>query len=106
MLTYQGMKPMVSRLEKDAAWSGANRDVRVIPIKFDASASETKELQIKFSDYRSVGGAQLPYKWMQSGGGQVYQMIDVVIYEINAANIADKLNRMPQRVLMGTEKKQ
>jgi hypothetical protein len=106
MLTYQGMKPMVFRYEKDAARSDAGKDVRVMVRKGDAPAPEMQEFQLKFSDYRSVGGVQLPYKWTQTAGGQVDQTIDVVNYEVNPANIADKFTRMPRQVFVRSEKKQ
>jgi hypothetical protein len=106
MLTYQGMKPMVFRYERDAARSDAGKDVRVMVRRSDAPAPEMQEFQLKFSDYRSVGGVQLPYKWTQTAGGQVDQTIDVVNYEVNPANIADKFTRMPRQVFVRSEKKQ
>lgn len=48
------------------------------------------EHQIKFSDYRSVGGLLLPYTWTETVGGKQSQNVNVTSYEINPADIADK----------------
>jgi hypothetical protein len=51
---------------------------------------ETAEFQVRFSDYRSVNGVQLPYRWVQTVGGADDETFDVTTYEINTANIAEK----------------
>ena len=51
---------------------------------------ELAEIQVRFSDYRSVNGVQLPYKWTTTVGGQPHEVLDVTSYEINPANIAEK----------------
>ena len=50
------------------------------------------EYSVKFSDYRTVNGVQLPYKWTRSAGGSTDEVFDVTNYEINPANIAEKFN--------------
>ena len=57
---------------------------------------ETAEFQVKFSDYRSVNGVQLPFKWTQTVGGAEDETFDVTSYDINPANIAEKFNE-PKR---------
>ena len=59
---------------------------------------ETAEYSVKFSDYRAVGGVQLPYKWTQTVGGNADETFDVTNYEINPANIAEKFQGQPVMV--------
>lgn len=51
------------------------------------------EHQIKFSDYRSVGGLLLPFAWTETVDGRQSQNVNVTNYEINPANIADKFQK-------------
>lgn len=53
---------------------------------------EMKEITVKFSDYRSTNGIQLPYKWTQTIGGNVDEVFTVDSYDINPANLADRFN--------------
>ncbi len=122
-LSYKGAIPMVFKFNKDEIETGnggqtknfiINKDgsqseikddkVRIITRKSDAP-EELAEYQVKFSDYKSVNGVQLPHKWTQTVGGQPDQNVDVTSYEINPANIADKFNQMPPKILFRTEKK-
>jgi hypothetical protein len=63
-------------------------------------APETSEIQVRFADYRSVNGVQLPYKWT-SVAGQTSEVFDVTNYDLNPANIAEKFQN--QKVLMRTK---
>jgi hypothetical protein len=65
-------------------------------------APETSEIQVRFTDYRSVNGVQLPYKWTTSVAGQTSEVFDVTSYDLNPANIAEKFQN--QRVLVRTKK--
>ncbi|MEP6705570.1 MAG: hypothetical protein ABJB34_12255, partial [Acidobacteriota bacterium] len=51
---------------------------------------ELAEVQVRFTDYRSVNGVQLPYKWTTSVAGQTSEVFDVTNYDLNPANIAEK----------------
>ncbi len=53
---------------------------------------EMKEITVKFGDFRSTGGIQLPYKWTQTIGGNVDEVFTVDSYDINPANLADRFN--------------
>jgi len=53
---------------------------------------EAKEITVKFGDFRSTGGIQLPYKWTQTIGGNVDEVFTVDSYDINPANLADRFN--------------
>jgi hypothetical protein len=63
---------------------------------------ELAEIQVRFADYRSVNGVQLPYKWTTSAGGQTSEVFDVTNYEVNPANIAEKFQN--QKVFLRTKK--
>jgi hypothetical protein len=65
-------------------------------------APEMSEVQVRFADYRSVNGVQLPYKWTTSVAGQTSEVFDVTNYDINPANIAEKFQN--QKVLVRTKK--
>ena len=65
-------------------------------------APEAAEVQLRFSDYRSTGGIQLPHKWTTTVAGQTAEVLDVTGYEINPANIAEKFQN--QRTFVRTTK--
>lgn len=67
----------------------ASGDKMIFTHKVDAP--ESAEIQVRFSDHRGVGGVQLPYKWTTSVGGQTTEVFEVSSYEINPANIAEKV---------------
>jgi hypothetical protein len=107
MMSYQGMQmPKVIKFNKDDsnAVSSDKKDVKVFVRK--AEASEMAEINVKFSDYRSVGGLQLPHRWTQSANGEPGETVNIESYEINPPNISEKFNRMPQKVMIRTEKSQ
>lgn len=105
MMSYTAAKPMMFfKINRNDADNGEKADVKVFERKLDAP--EMAEFQVKFSDYRSVNGLQLPYKWTQTVGGRADETIDVTSYELNPANIADKFKELPQKIMIRTEKKQ
>ncbi len=63
---------------------------------------EAAEVQVRFADYRSVNGVQLPYKWTRSVAGQTNEVFDVTNYDLNPANIAEKFQN--QKVFVRTKK--
>ena len=100
MLSYQGMKPLVIKVDKMQNPEG---DAKVM-MRREMPKPEMAEYQIKFSDYRAVGGVQLPHRWTQTLGGEMRETVDITSYEINPANIAEKFKN--QRVMIRTEKPQ
>jgi hypothetical protein len=90
---------MFFRTKDPAAGEPAKADV-VFTRKVDAP--EMSEIQVRFADYRSVGGVQLPYKWTTSVGGQTSEVFDVTGYDLNPANIAEKFPN--RKVLVRTPK--
>lgn len=105
MMTYQAVKPFVIKLNKEDAKANGEK-VRVNAVRHAADRMEKAEYQVKFSDYRSVGGLQMPFKWTQSVSGQIDQTVDIVNYEVNPANIAEKFQKPGTRTFFRTVKPQ
>lgn len=77
--------------------SGAQKEV-TFTRKVEGSPAGMADLIVKFADYRSVGGVQLPFKWTQTANGVVDETFDVANYEVNPANLAEKFNNSQVRV--------
>lgn len=98
MMSYNSVRiPRMMHFEKEAA-PGADGKERVVFQKIDASKAPTAEFTVKFSDYRSTGGVQLPYKWTQTVGGEADEVFDVTSYEINPANILERFKDVKVKV--------
>ena len=106
MMSFQAVKPLVFRFNKDEAQASGEKQDRIFVRREAGEAPETAEFQVKFSDYRSVGGLQLPFRWTQTVGGLADQTIDVVNYEINPAGIAEKFAKDAHKVRIRTQKPQ
>ena len=104
MISCQAMKPFMVKFTKDETGNVGEKQTRVFVRNGNLPKGETVEFQTKFSDYRTVGGIQLPYKWTQTAGGQPEQNIDIVNYDINPANIGDKFQN--QKIYMKMKKPQ
>ncbi|HSK72303.1 MAG TPA: hypothetical protein VK892_11440, partial [Pyrinomonadaceae bacterium] len=94
MLSYQGMKPVVIKVDKNEL--GGRRTL----MRENFPRPETAEYQVRFSDFRSVGGVQLPHRWTQTVGGNPSENIDIASYEINPVNIAEKFQTPKVRMRM------
>lgn len=78
MVSYQGIKPtMIIRIAKGETPA----DAKVLERRIDAP--ETTEVQVKYSDYRSVDGLLLPFRWTQTAGGKADETVEVEAYTIN-----------------------
>ena len=96
-LAYKGLAmPRVMKFdhEKPAPTDGGKP---VIFFKREGGAGDMTDIMVKFSDYRSVNGVQLPFKWTQTD-----ETFNVTNYEINPANIADKFQN--ETVMVRTKK--
>lgn len=107
-MTYTGHKmPQVIKMRKAAPPAGdasKEKDVVVFTKKMD-EMSETSEFTVRFTDYRSTGGVQLPYRWTTTVGDKTAETFDVGSYEINPADIADRFNgKGGHRVMIRTKK--
>ena len=103
MMSYKGVKePQVFTYHTATPQGGDEaKQNMVFTRKIEGGpAGGAAEFNVKFSDYRSVGGVQLPYKWTQPVGGEPDETFDVISYEINPANIADKFKNQNVMVRM------
>jgi len=97
-LVYTGMKmPKMIMFKHDAgadagAPKDASKDNVVFMRKVDAPPMETAEFTVKFTDFRSVSGVQLPFKWTQTVAGVPDEIFDVTSYDVNPANIGDRFD--------------
>ena len=94
--------PKIVKFTKDGGAPGdlAKGDV-MFTRKIDAEAATVERL-VKFSDYRSTGGVQLPYKWTTSVAGATTEVFDITSYDVNPANIAEKFSN--QKTFVRTAK--
>lgn len=101
-MSYVGLPmPMITRVTKGAPEANGDHAVFMTMKKTDADPAPVEHL-VKFSDYRSTGSVQLPYKWTTSVGGTVRETFDVTSYDINPANIADRFK--DRKVFVRTKK--
>lgn len=89
MISYDGRDvPHIIRVKKEG--SGEVITENIVGPGLDPADGKTLEHQLKFSDFRSVGGLFLPHTWTETVGGKQTQNVDITNYEVNPANIADK----------------
>ena len=104
MVSHMGMPTVrVFKLDREPAANAPREETKTFVRKLDGKM-EMVEHQLKFSDFRYVGGLQLPHRWTQTVGGKTGETIEISNYEINPTNIADKF-REP-KVYMRTQKPQ
>ena len=101
MMSYEGIgEPQVFTFRTASPQGGDERQNMVFTRKVDGQGMKKPEFNVKFSDYRTVNGVQLPYKWTQTVGGEPNETFDVTSYEINPANIAEKFKNQNIMVRM------
>ena len=104
MVSYLGHampKDMFFRTQAPAD-GAAEASKETVTFNHKMDAPEMSEVQVRFTDYRSVNGVQLPYKWTTSVAGQTSEVFDVTNYDLNPANIAEKFQN--QKVMVRTKK--
>lgn len=101
-ISYKGMPmPKVMTFERTAGAPAPKGDVVTFERKMKFPG-ELVDIQVRFADFRSVGGLQLPFKWTQVASGNVDETFDVANYEINPANLGEKFQN--QKVMVRTAK--
>ncbi len=104
MMSFQSHKPFIIKFDKDASKPETNGEIKVFTRQL--AQPEMAEFQVKFSDFRSVNGLQLPHKWTQTIGGKDDEVLDITSYKVNPANIAEKFKEMPTKIFVRTKKEQ
>ncbi len=102
MMGYSGMRAPMIFTSKTAAPKEGDKDAMIFTHTMNASTDKMAEFRVRFTDYRSTGGIQLPYKWTRTVGGEADETFDVTSYEINPTNIAEKFQH--QKVMIRTKK--
>lgn len=100
MVSFTG--PEMTRIKMTRAPGQASGDERKTFVRKEETSGAV-EHQIKFSDFRAVGGLLLPHLWTQTVGGKQNSTVDVTNFAINPADIADKFKN--QHVMIRKEKK-
>lgn len=90
-VSYRGMSmPRIVKFTRGDAPAGEPAGDHVTFTRKLAPEGEAAEHIVKFSDYRSTGSVQLPYKWTTTFAGAVRETFDVTSYDLNPANIAER----------------
>ena len=97
MMSYMGHKMHDVLMFRTNSPEG-DKSKETVTFTRKVDAPPMAEFNVKFSDYRSVNGVQLPFRWVQTVGGAEDQIFDVSRYEINPANIADKFKHENMKV--------
>ena len=79
-----------------------DKDTVIFTKKLDGPRAEDAEVQVTLSDYRSVNGVQLPYRWTQTVNGTQDETFEITNYEINPVNIGDFFKN--EKVFLRTRK--
>lgn len=101
-MSYRGMPmPKVVKFTKEGPDGDQARDHVMFTKKLGAEMEPVEHI-VKFSDYRSTGSVQLPYKWTTTVNGAVKEVFDVTSYDLNPANIAERFAE--QKTFVRTKK--
>jgi hypothetical protein len=101
MMSYTGEQmPMILHFNKGVP-APPNGEKDVVFFRKADGPEATTEFQVRFSDYRSTGGLQLPYKWTTTSGN-MNEVLDVTSYDVNPANIGDSFQQ--PKVMFRTKK--
>jgi hypothetical protein len=100
-ISYTGHKMpiMIHRTTNGEGVTG-DKQIAVFAKKMEGPG-EGSEHFVRFTDYRSVGGVQLPHRWTTTVGGQLSESFEVSTFEINPANIAERFSE--QKVFVRTK---
>jgi len=99
-MSYSGhAAPVMFRIKKEGGDPNAKGDVVKFVSKAEGPAQGVEHF-VRFADYRSTNGVQLPYKWTTSIGGKVSEILDVTAYDVNPSNIAERFKGQKVMVRM------
>ena len=88
MMSYTDAKPMIFTFVPKEENTNGNK-VSTVTVNAP-NTNQTAEFQVKFSDYRTANGLQLPFKWTQTMDGKADETIEVSAYEMNPASFGSK----------------
>ena len=104
MMAYEGENaPMTVMFNKRVPEPGnGDKDTVYTFHRFEGPGTSAV-YQVRFSDYRSVGGLQLPYRWTTTGGDR-REEFEVSNYAVNPADISNSFQNQNQKVMLRTKK--
>jgi hypothetical protein len=93
MMSYSGEQmPMFVHFNKQVQAPAGGGDKDVVFFRSPEGPAATTEFQVRFSEYQSTGGIQLPYRWTTTAG-DMREVFNVTSYEVNPANITDSFQQ-------------
>ncbi len=96
-MSYKGHMPVIVHMKRgDEAPVEGEKKAFMITKSMDASTAV--ESFVRFGDFRSTNGVQLPYKWTTSANGQTTEIFDVASYEVNPENIAERFDNQNVKI--------
>lgn len=80
--------PIIVKMKREGAEPvGEKRDLVLARTVRDDEGVATF---VRFADYRSTNGVQLPYRWTTSLAGKQSEVFEVASYDVNPANISER----------------
>ena len=102
MMTYTGeAMPVILHFNKEVPAPNGGDDKNVVFFRTADGPASNTEYTVRFDDYRSAGGVQLPYRWVTTGGDR-NEVFTVTSYEVNPADIANSFQ--DQKVMLRVKK--
>jgi len=82
-ISYTGIKmpPFITTDKLDGTQTDEAKEIRVFQ---RVQTADPVEFTVKFADYRTTNGVQLPYKWTTTTNGIIDETFDVTSYDINS----------------------
>lgn len=104
MISYQGgIIPRVAIMPEQPRIAGQadkSKNTIIERTREPMPAMETADINVKFSDYKTVGGVLLPFRWTQIADGKADETITIENYSLNPSDIAEKFERLPEKSFM------
>lgn len=88
-------QPVVADEKKDVVFTRTIRDTDPDVATF-----------VRFTDYRTTNGVQLPYQWTTSVAGKQAEVFEVATYDLNPADISERFKFEDVRVRVKAETRQ
>lgn len=90
MIAYKGFAaPTVVAFRTADDQGAAPKSDTIIMRRADVAPPQMTEIEVRFGDFRNVGGINLPFRWSQTTGGKADETFTVSSYDINPADIAN-----------------
>lgn len=92
-MSYVGTPaPIVLKMKRAAREPVAEVEKKDVVFHRTVAIETGVQTFVRFADYRSTNGVQLPYRWTTSYAGKQAEVFEVATYEVNPANIAEKFS--------------